>query len=183
MAIQEQVPQHMVALSNANKTRFARAELKRRVKAGEKTIGELLTGNGGRPDPAVESMPIWQLLGWPYRWGPERVRKVLREVGISELRRVDQLTDRQLDVLVRELTPVRERPVLPPQERERVLEVAWEGERGRASTRSAVHYVRPGELKTLCGRWIGHWRLSPLLFEEDALCGNCAGKPVTVLVD
>lgn len=92
-------PQHMVALANANKVRLARATLKRRVRAGEVDVADLL--EPGETIPAeAEAMATEELLFAQHRWGSTRVRKLLNWLAISGRRPVGELTDRQRDRLV-----------------------------------------------------------------------------------
>jgi hypothetical protein len=87
--------QHMDALADANRVRFARAELKRRIMEGEVSVAEVLAD----PPREARRMTLESLLTAQAYWGPRRARAFLREVGISEVRTVEQFTARQRDLL------------------------------------------------------------------------------------
>jgi hypothetical protein len=87
--------QHMDALAEGNRVRFARAELKRRVFDGEVTVAEVLDE---QPFEA-RTMTISALLGAQMRWSAARARRFLEPLRISEVRTVEQLTARQRDLL------------------------------------------------------------------------------------
>lgn len=89
------VPQHMSALERANAVRLARAQLKRDVKAGAVSIRDALDADCAR------RMRVLDLLAWQRGWGPVRAGKLLRRAGCSERLLVEQLTDRQRQVLGR----------------------------------------------------------------------------------
>ncbi len=93
------MPQHMHALETANRVRLARAELKRRVRAGRLDIAEVV-----RECPwEAETMRIGELLGAQRRWGRIRVRKFLSLLRLGENRQLKQLTLRQRSLLAAEL--------------------------------------------------------------------------------
>ena len=84
-------PQHLRALEHANRVRLARAELKRRIAAGDIRV----------PDVVLEcpweakSMELSELLMSQKRWGRERCRRLLLSLGIPENKQVGSLTERQ----------------------------------------------------------------------------------------
>jgi hypothetical protein len=84
-------PQHLRALEHANRVRLARAELKRRIAAGDVCV----------PDVVLEcpwearSMELSELLMSQKRWGRERCRRLLLALGIPENKQVATLTERQ----------------------------------------------------------------------------------------
>lgn len=84
-------PQHLVALQRANKVRLARAELKRRIGAGEITVGEVVLGTTWE----AASMTVADLLMSQKRWGRTRCRKFLSAIPLSEAKTVGSLTERQ----------------------------------------------------------------------------------------
>jgi hypothetical protein len=94
-------PQCMEALERANNVRHARAELKRRIAAGEITAADVLL------DCPVEAATwrVGDLLRTQRSWGKTRARKFLDQsaITISELKRVGELTDRQRRILAGEL--------------------------------------------------------------------------------
>lgn len=61
-------PQHLDALERANAVRLARADLKRRIKAGKCTVEEVLAPGGEVPLEAL-TMPVCELLTAQVRWG------------------------------------------------------------------------------------------------------------------
>src|SRR5690242_2231902 len=69
-------PQHMQALQRANKVRLARAELKRRIAAGEISAGEVILTCPWEAD----SMSVADLLMSQRRWGHTRCRNFLAGV-------------------------------------------------------------------------------------------------------
>ena len=87
------VPQHLSALARANEVRFARARVKRALKAGRITLAQALDRD------AVQSMRVMDLLACQHRWGPVRARKLLRAAGCSERLLVEQLTERQRELI------------------------------------------------------------------------------------
>ncbi len=95
-------PQRLRALERANEVRLARAELKRRIAEGEVSAAEVILAC---PQEA-SSWSVREVLMSQHRWGKERCRKFLERNGIHELKRVGQLTDRQKQVLARELEHV-----------------------------------------------------------------------------
>lgn len=84
-------PQHMRALQRANEVRLARAELKRRVAAGETSVAEVI---GDCPWEA-HSMAVADLLMSQRRWGQTRCRKFLAQIPMSEKKTIGSMTDRQ----------------------------------------------------------------------------------------
>lgn len=86
----------MDALAGANRIRLARAELRRKLFAGDITAQQILT------DMPVEAMTmtISQLLDAQYKWGTQRVRKLLRTLAISETRKLGGLTTRETQRII-----------------------------------------------------------------------------------
>jgi hypothetical protein len=97
-------PQHLVALQRANKVRLARAELKRRIGAGEITVGEVVLS---APWEAA-SMTVADLLMSQKRWGRTRCRKFLSAIPLSETKTVGALTERQRRAVAQALGDVRD---------------------------------------------------------------------------
>ena len=93
------VPQHMAALAEANRIRFARANLKRRINAGEETVADVLEEI---PEYA-ETMPVGELLRAQQRWAQRRTHKFLRRLHVNENRSLDDLTARQRSMIATEL--------------------------------------------------------------------------------
>jgi hypothetical protein len=97
-------PQHLVALQRANKVRLARAELKRRIGAGEITVGEVVL----RAPWEAASMTVADLLMSQKRWGRTRCRKFLSAIPLSEAKTVGALTERQRRAVAQALGDVRD---------------------------------------------------------------------------
>jgi hypothetical protein len=84
-------PQYMRALERANQVRLARAELKRRVAAGELEVAEVILDCPWE----ARSMAVADLLMSQRRWGHTRCRKLLSQVPMSEKKPIGSMTDRQ----------------------------------------------------------------------------------------
>ncbi len=97
-------PQYLRALERANKVRLARADLKRRVAAGETSVAEVVLQCPWE----AQSMAVADLLTSQRRWGESRCRKFLAQIPMSEAKTVGTMTDRQRRTLAAMLT--RERP-------------------------------------------------------------------------
>lgn len=83
--------QHLRALEHANKVRLARAELKRRIAAGDLSAADVIQDCPWE----AESMSISDVLISQKRWGRARCRRMLMAIGIPENKHVGTLTDRQ----------------------------------------------------------------------------------------
>jgi len=81
----------MRALERANKVRLARAELKRRVAAGEMNVAEVIVQCPWE----AASMAVGDLLMSQRRWGQTRSRKFLAQIPMSEQKTIGSMTDRQ----------------------------------------------------------------------------------------
>ncbi len=92
-------PQHMRALAHANRVRLARAELKRSIKAGRTKPSKIVLGCPWQ----VETMTVGELLRSQRRWGRARARKFLSALALNENRELGKLTERQRNLLAREL--------------------------------------------------------------------------------
>jgi hypothetical protein len=92
-------PQCMEALARANQVRLARAELKRAIGAGRRGVTEIVLECPWE----AESMSLIELLGAQRRWGRARSRKLLTSLGLTEMKRLGTLTERQRGILVRAL--------------------------------------------------------------------------------
>ena len=84
-------PQHLRALERANAVRLARAELKRRIAAGDLTVAEVVLACPWE----AESMTIADLLLSQRRWGHTRCRRFLQSIPLSETKTVGSMTERQ----------------------------------------------------------------------------------------
>ena len=93
-AVEDQ-PQQLRALGKANRVRLARAELKRKVAAGEVTAAQVVLECPWE----AASMEIGDLLRSQRRWGAARCRRLLVSVGLPEHKQIGTLTDRQRKIL------------------------------------------------------------------------------------
>ncbi|HEX5308414.1 MAG TPA: hypothetical protein VFW38_04965 [Solirubrobacteraceae bacterium] len=93
-------PQHMRALARANQVRLARAELKRRVAAGEISVCEVIVHCPWE----ATSMAVGDLLMSQRRWGQTRCRKFLAQIPMSEQKTIGSMTERQRHTLAAMLT-------------------------------------------------------------------------------
>lgn len=87
--------QNMEALAWANERRLAAARAKRELRAGNRSLESVLR------DPMCGGARVAQVLQAQHRWGPQRTAALLQQFGISYQRRVGDLTERQIDGLVR----------------------------------------------------------------------------------
>jgi hypothetical protein len=92
-------PQRLRALEQANAIRLARAELKRRIALGDVSAAEIILEC---PD-AARKWTVSELLMAQRRWGSTRCRKFLERNGVSEIKAIGALTERQRQMLAREL--------------------------------------------------------------------------------
>lgn len=92
-------PQHMQALQRANRVRLARAELKRQVAEGKRTVAEIVTECPWE----AESMSISDLLMSQHRWGRTRCRRFLAGIPMSENKSIGSMTERQRQTLAARL--------------------------------------------------------------------------------
>jgi len=93
-------PQHLQALRQANRVRLARAELKRQVAEGERSVADVVLECPWE----TESMPIGDLLMSQHRWGRTRCRRFLAAVSMVETKPLGSMTDRQRRALVARLS-------------------------------------------------------------------------------
>jgi hypothetical protein len=119
-------PQHMRALSQANRVRLARAELKRAIADGSKTVAEVVTNCPWE----AASMSIGDLLMSQHRWGKTRCRRFLAPIPMSETKTVGSLTERQRRDLAARLTG---NVVVDPFDRAGLPDVRWLQLHGDAS--------------------------------------------------
>jgi len=114
-------PQHLRALARANEVRLARAELKRRVLAGEVHAAQVILESAWE----AESMTVADLLMAQRRWGHTRCRTFLARIPLSETKTVGSMTERQRRAVAQMLEATEARPVAARRfERERELEPA-----------------------------------------------------------
>jgi hypothetical protein len=101
-------PQRLRALEQANAIRLARAELKRRIAIGDVSAAQIILEC---PD-AARKWTVSEVLMAQRRWGSTRCRKFLERNGVSEIKAIGTLTERQRKMLARELQYV---PASTPQ--------------------------------------------------------------------
>ncbi len=92
--------QHLQALEHANRVRLARAEMKRRIAAGDLPAAEVIMDCPWE----AESMSISDVLMSQKRWGRARCRRLLTSIAIPENKRVGTLTERQRAVVAATLS-------------------------------------------------------------------------------
>ncbi|HWE59428.1 MAG TPA: hypothetical protein VG228_07005 [Solirubrobacteraceae bacterium] len=92
-------PQRLRALEHANTIRLARAELKRRIAVGEVSAADVIMKC---PD-AANRWTVCELLLAQRRWGGTRCRKFLERNGVSEIKLIGSLTERQRRMLAGQL--------------------------------------------------------------------------------
>ena len=93
-------PQRLRALEHANAIRLARAELKRRIAEGEVSAAEVIL----QCPEAARKWTVSELLLSQRRWGSTRCRKFLERNGVSEIKLIGSLTDRQRRLLAEQLS-------------------------------------------------------------------------------
>ena len=93
-------PQRLRALEHANAVRLARADLKRRIAEGETSAADVILEC---PD-AVRKWTVAELLMSQRRWGSTRCRKFLERNGVSEIKPIGALTERQRRMLAAQLS-------------------------------------------------------------------------------
>ena len=92
-------PQHMRALDRANQVRLARAELKREIADGSRTVADVVLESPWES----ESMTIADLLMSQHRWGRTRCRRFLAQMPMSETKTIGSMTQRQRECLAARL--------------------------------------------------------------------------------
>ena len=92
-------PQHLRALQQANRVRLARAELKRQVAEGDRSVAEIVLECPWE----AESMTIGDLLMSQHRWGHTRCRRFLGAISMVETKTVGSMTERQRRALAARL--------------------------------------------------------------------------------
>ena len=105
--------QHLRALEYANRVRFARARMKRKVAADELTAADVIISCPWQ----AHSMSVSDLLMSQKRWGRTRCRRLLVSLGVPENKQIGTLTERQRLALAAVLTAKRG-PVAPAADEE-----------------------------------------------------------------
>jgi hypothetical protein len=88
--------QRMEALQRANRIRSQRAQLKRDLKAGRQSIGELLLN----PPEWLQTAKVFDLLLAVPKYGRVKVNKILSQCRISPSKTLGGLSERQRNELV-----------------------------------------------------------------------------------
>lgn len=83
--------QQMQALDKANRVRYGIRDVKEELRGGVLSLRDALS------DERVLTMPVHKLLASQERWGPTRAMTILTESGISPLRPVGGLTEREAE--------------------------------------------------------------------------------------
>ena len=91
LAMSAGVPQHVQALEQANNVRCGRAALKRSVAAGRTDVSEVLLA----PPSIAATMALGDLLMSQKGWGRVRSGRFLRLAGLTEIKTLGNLTQRQ----------------------------------------------------------------------------------------
>ena len=84
-------PQCLSALERANHVRFARAKLKRQVRAGASSVAETVLACPWQ----ARTMALSELLVSQRGWGRIRCRRLLLSVQVPENKQIGSLTERQ----------------------------------------------------------------------------------------
>ena len=93
-------PDRLQPLERANETRRARAQLKRRIGAGQLSAAQVILDC---PPPEAQRWPVAALLACQRHWGSRTCSKFLARNQISEAKRIGELTERQRRLLVAQL--------------------------------------------------------------------------------
>lgn len=96
VAPERSLEQRFAALKKANNIRTSRAELKREIKAGSKSVRALLWD----PPESIETMKVYDLLLAMPKHGRVKVNRVLTRTRISPSKTVGGLSERQRRELV-----------------------------------------------------------------------------------
>jgi hypothetical protein len=84
-------PQCLTALDRANDVRLARAQLKRRIRAGGLAVAEVLLTSPWQ----TRTMSVGELLTSQRGWGQVRTRRLLLSLAVPENKQIGTLTERQ----------------------------------------------------------------------------------------
>lgn len=118
------------ALKRANKIRLARAQAKRDIRSGRKSIEQALRLS------CVQSMKVWDLLCAQYRWGEHKARVVMESAGVGAHCLVGDLTKRQRTLIAH--PPAIEPPSVTGSPARSVMSCRACGARLRKRTREGI---------------------------------------------
>lgn len=90
------VPQRMQALERANEIRLTRAETKREIFRGERTVASIVEEVPWE----CKSIALAELLTSQRRWGRTKARRLLVDLTLPENKKLGDCTDRQRGLLV-----------------------------------------------------------------------------------
>lgn len=97
--------QHMDALQYANDIRSYRGRLKAKIASQTNGSGVKMCVRLIRhPTPEIKTMRVGQLMQSCRGWGPARSLRVFRSAGLTERTSLGDLTDRQREALIRDLS-------------------------------------------------------------------------------
>lgn len=102
MTTDEKHEQTMTALQKANRIRLDRAALKRKIRAGDVDLADLISPDAEIPE-CLRSASVGEALSAQRRWGAHRARRLLIGTYVAETRRLDALTRRERGVIVARL--------------------------------------------------------------------------------
>jgi hypothetical protein len=89
----------MRALRSANEVRLARAQLRRRIAAGELSAADVILG----PPRKARTWQLMEVLSSQRQWGQARTRRFLASAQIDGRKPIGTLTDRQRRLLAAQL--------------------------------------------------------------------------------
>jgi hypothetical protein len=93
-------PQCLAALERANDVRLARAQLKRRIRAGGLAAAEVILTSPSE----TRTMSVGELLISQRGWGRVRARRLLQSLAVPENKQIGTLTERQRVAIAAVLT-------------------------------------------------------------------------------
>ncbi|HHU51682.1 MAG TPA: integration host factor [Firmicutes bacterium] len=94
------IEEKRMALKKAQRVRSERAKIRQELKAGKKSIRDILEKVD---DDVIAKMRVAYLLESLPRIGKVRTRKIMNEIGIDETRRIQGLGVRQKQALIQRL--------------------------------------------------------------------------------
>lgn len=95
----DKVKQQQMALAKATKVKTERAKIKKQIKSGELLASLVLAE---MPE-SVRTMTCLQFVSSQNRWAATRSSRMLKQINVTANRRLEDLTDRQLNILIMRL--------------------------------------------------------------------------------